>query len=480
MRQKKGALGIFRDCCEHFPMVEKAIKVSEANSSRMAFMRGSISGTNEEPLLKVIWAEETDDKTEEVICQLMAEDGGIVNSFYAEALDDKGNTVDKTAFVSFNRNMAFALLKIPKEIFSRCVVRMETASIGFAVRRSSRFENLEQYDTETVKPRYSVTAPVRKSDKRQYIKVSYYRDSPTAEYDYIFPGRQENQFYMPSAGSIHLPNITLKGADMILSVSAKAGTEIVCLNDPRLRVEGSDISYSYENKWDGVKLFDVFGTTGYEDVEYMLDITAQKSNGHLVTMLITNMEKIKELLDNKSYDSVHMIERINAYVDCLAAGTMIRMADGSSKAVEDLKPGELIQSKDGVKIPIYAVETQEGCSVQELVLENGSRVCLTDGHAVYTEKGAYPVSRLKTGQMLITETGASRLQQIIRHCDENHTVCALFLEDDSKCVFANGVKVHNSKSGELFRGRDWTREDLPEEWLEDYDSAVRAGIIYDG
>lgn len=38
--------------------------------------------------------------------------------------------------------------------------------------------------------------------------------------------------------------------------------------------------------------------------------------------------------------------------------------------------------------------------------------------------------------------------------------------------------VYSEDGGELFRDRDWVREQLPEEWREDYDNAREAGLIY--
>jgi len=182
-------MDIFKTCGENFTAVERTI----GNSTEFQ--------SEENPLLRVIWAEEIDGNTVEIICELTVPGDEVVTAYMVKVVDSKGDVVAKSYFVSFNRNTAVASAKISKKIFSKCSVLMETAKIGAEVRLTSYRESLEQFDTGVIHPHYNVTAPV-KSPTRSSIRISYYKWSSESDYDYVYPEAGYNQFICPPPGTL--------------------------------------------------------------------------------------------------------------------------------------------------------------------------------------------------------------------------------------------------------------------------------------
>ena len=457
-----------------FPMISQCIQ-TEAPIEQAANQAGS----NSTPTMKVIWAGPKDKQYAHVICELTASDGAIANSCFARVVDKNGKQIAEESFVSFSRSTAFAILPVPRDIFAECSVYMEMASIGSFARISSDEVSLEEFDVGEKEVAYDITAPVitrSKTDDR--IKISYWEYSSKSSYDYVYPGRHENQMYFPTSGKITIKDIELERASMALEISDGIRT-VTYPNEPTIKVEDDTITYSIEEKWSGTKLDECFDYKKEVNASayYLLTINAWETGGrHFIPITITNHNK---LLKDETASTTKGIYPMEVYLDCLAEGTEISMVDGTMKLVENICKGDLVKTKDGGQSPIKEVSIQEDCQVLNLVLESGRQLSLTDGHAVYTKDGIYPASRLKKGQEVFTENGTDIIDEIVPHCERTYKVYSLLLEDDGEWLFANGVMVYGSDSADLFKDRDWIREDLPKEWLTDYDNALKAGILYE-
>jgi len=98
---------------------------------------------------------------------------------------------------------------------------------------------------------------------------------------------------------------------------------------------------------------------------------------------------------------------------CFVAGTPVLMADGSSKAIENVKAGDLVLSKDektGEIVKRKVVETKVRTADATLVVEvaGGGRVEATAEHPFYVEgKGWTPAGQLAIENAIVTRTGPS-------------------------------------------------------------------------
>lgn len=127
---------------------------------------------------------------------------------------------------------------------------------------------------------------------------------------------------------------------------------------------------------------------------------------------------------------------------------------------------------------LLEIECRAEGQVLGIYMDNGEELNLTAGHAVNTVDGIYPAVRLRAGQQVVTENGAGTIRQILPRCGRSYRVYHLCLEEGAQWLYAGGTMVYSDDGEELFRDRDWVREQLPKEWWEDYDNAREAGLIY--
>ncbi len=98
---------------------------------------------------------------------------------------------------------------------------------------------------------------------------------------------------------------------------------------------------------------------------------------------------------------------------CFVAGTPVLMADGSSKAIEDVKKGDKVLSKDeasGKLVAKEVVDTKVRIAPSTLVIEveGGTRIETTPEHPFYVEgTGWTPAGRLAIGNAIVTRAGPS-------------------------------------------------------------------------
>jgi hypothetical protein len=98
---------------------------------------------------------------------------------------------------------------------------------------------------------------------------------------------------------------------------------------------------------------------------------------------------------------------------CFVAGTPVLMADGSSKAIEEVKAGDKVLSKDEASGKIVAkevVSTKVRTAPSTLVIEveGGTRVETTPEHPFFVEGvGWTPAGRLAIGNAIVTRAGPS-------------------------------------------------------------------------
>lgn len=69
--------------------------------------------------------------------------------------------------------------------------------------------------------------------------------------------------------------------------------------------------------------------------------------------------------------------------DCLVAGSQIDMADGTTKAVEDIEVGDLVATRFGPKPVTATVQKERTC--RTILLDDGRRITGADGHRIWLD-----------------------------------------------------------------------------------------------
>jgi hypothetical protein len=143
---------------------------------------------------------------------------------------------------------------------------------------------------------------------------------------------------------------------------------------------------------------------------------------------------------------------------CFVAGTRVRMADGTEKAIETLQIGEKVLACDGGKqitTTILALITPPPKRVYKLTFSDGQTLTLTDSHPVATTEGwkalsvehakqenpDLSVTALQIGDSVCTTYGACTLTSILplQGVRQIYNITV----DAPHTFYAGGILVHN-------------------------------------
>jgi hypothetical protein len=183
--------------------------------------------------------------------------------------------------------------------------------------------------------------------------------------------------------------------------------------------------------------------------------------------------------DQNPFDGIAFIKPIVYVWHCLAAGTMISMADGSARAVETLKDGDMVRSGDGGAARVRATFAQPHSGlVYKVVLANGASLLCSGTHPVRKVDRLIQVASVKVGDPLVTPSGPVPVQYIATE-DYNGGMFNLEIDNDSdgNTFIANGLVAgdHRAQVVLLNLKEDlpsYVREQLPPHLHTDFDSTM--------
>lgn len=154
------------------------------------------------------------------------------------------------------------------------------------------------------------------------------------------------------------------------------------------------------------------------------------------------------LFTRKTHESKETAFGLGAEFGCFAAGTMITMADGSKKAIEEIKVGDQILT---LETPMSLVKSVGKVSktfrhiVGGHLLVNGS-LKVTPEHRVFASGRFMMAGELKAGDWMLRQDG-SRLT--VKTIEDVKGIVEVFnfTVDPYHTYFADGLYVHNDKGG---------------------------------
>lgn len=178
-------------------------------------------------------------------------------------------------------------------------------------------------------------------------------------------------------------------------------------------------------------------------------------------------------------------------MDCFATGTLITMADGSKRRVEELKAGDEVRSYDAANGKFVTVKVTEATTRQggDYVIINGGKG-VTLEHKFYANGRWVNAGNLKVGDKLIGPNGEEIEIRSIEPKPGPVTVHPIRVENPPGTFIAEGVVVHNrdhssSRNEGLVRGVRVTMADgsrKPIEQVKAGDKILtinpKSGILY--
>lgn len=169
---------------------------------------------------------------------------------------------------------------------------------------------------------------------------------------------------------------------------------------------------------------------------------------------------------------------------CLAKGSLITMADGTQKAIENIKVGEVVVA-NGVNMLVDDISVGvETIPMTRLVDKKGREVLLTESHPVIKPGNrAVWASEVKVGDLVMTATGPSRIVKVSQEMfDEGVFNLKLTAVDGNLAALAphsNAFLANDFLVGDLkmqadneFKHLNTKQQDvlsrLPKAWHDDY------------
>lgn len=146
--------------------------------------------------------------------------------------------------------------------------------------------------------------------------------------------------------------------------------------------------------------------------------------------------------------SAYLVPMVVAY-GCVADGSRITMADGSTKAIQEVRVGDRVLPARGAR-PLAVRGRTDGVERNDMVrvtVEGGESVLLTETHPVLTDRGPAMARDVRRGMTLRTARGEARVARVGRERFGGR-VWNLELEgaaEGERTFIADGVVVGDSR-----------------------------------
>lgn len=126
---------------------------------------------------------------------------------------------------------------------------------------------------------------------------------------------------------------------------------------------------------------------------------------------------------------------------CLEKSTLISMADGSKRYINDIRIGELLQCKDGMKQVANIWRGREDEYIQ-ITWEHSCTLSATASHPILTMNGWKRASDIVVGDIVCVENGQSQVTDV-KTVKADIEVYNLSLSDSEnvQAMIANGIYV---------------------------------------
>lgn len=251
--------------------------------------------------------------------------------------------------------------------------------------------------------------------------IIYYKRSGDG-YDYYYDNVdiQSNgiQIYMPFSGSIEFnsyyrPLFVDKNYGFQLHIeniqNGVASFCPGCWKDIKWEIADSKLSWKFPDNWHTTLKRNQVGIMENLDFYCKMYVIAENKNQpgkeHRLPVVITSSDL------PFSDPAIKTIKKLEILWGCFAKDTGIKMADGSVKRIQDIRPEERVMSDDGSGEVLELISGEEERMIR-IVSGCGHTVTVTEDHPVLTENGWKKARDLTAGDILIMEYGKDSIEQL--------------------------------------------------------------------
>lgn len=250
--------------------------------------------------------------------------------------------------------------------------------------------------------------------------------------------------------SLHISaDLTLVGLDTGGGCKAKEIGENIFWEHVKVDESGKRLTWDFSKD----SAYANFGGICWKNNErYVLDLqatvltTPDKSDKEASAIQFTYTNKD----GSTPSDSQFIYPPINIQYGCIAEGTLVDMADGSKKKVEDIRSGDRVLTKQGGVLQVKSRIVGHDTEFVDLIYNNGEKVSLTPTHPVATLRGIVKADELKAGDTIYTRDGQTTLSSVkLRNTDPLNVYNFVLEKTDDKSellpedalLFAGGILV---------------------------------------
>lgn len=198
--------------------------------------------------------------------------------------------------------------------------------------------------------------------------------------------------------------------------------------------------------------------------------------------------------DNTVTTAIHKYQPIRLVNSCLAAGTMVQLADGNEVAIESIGTGERISNPfhaDAHALTVMDTSIgHESTPMYRLEDEAGRSILMTEMHPIQTiDRGMVAAKHVREGDMVMTRSGPSKLVRVTQEKYDGKVYNLRVgseaemasLSQEQTIIYANGFMVGDLQIQGDYELEDLTRkkkgdvlERLPARWHRDYQMSQAA------
>jgi hypothetical protein len=183
--------------------------------------------------------------------------------------------------------------------------------------------------------------------------------------------------------------------------------------------------------------------------------------------------------DLNPVDGVKFIPPIKYVWHCLAAGTQVTMADGTTTAIENMDAGMTVKSNPGTRTVQATLAQPHWGPVYTVATAGGLSVTCSGTHPFMTVSGYVPAAALMAGDQVVVATGMDTVSSITQQQQSGEGLFNVWLAGDADsgnawAFYANGFEVGDYQVQVALlpdnRSPDQIRAALPEHLQRDYES----------
>ncbi len=310
----------------------------------------------------------------------------------------------------------------------------------------SVIDSQKTVENQTIVKELIVNAPMPvKHPGAKYTSVYYNRTGSRADYQYsnVKYGNDSIDIYMPFSGSvefngIYAPDpvnpIVWDGATgLTLQIenvrNGCANFDMKYKDDIKWTVTGSVLSWEFPDNWHDVLSKNKL--TCANNMNFYCKMFINTTIGFPVPIVIqSNGDEHKD-------PSYKKIPYINILWGCFAKDVLIRMANGQSLPIEQIKKGDKVMTMDGgVRTVTELVTGEKEEKLVHIKTASVNRIQVSLEHPMLTVNGMVKAKDLTAGTILITEDGKESIESLYL-VNYNDTVYNLRLDSDGILIANN-------------------------------------------